>query len=102
MKPVNTLNVKFMIEHNQFKTLKNESCLLYFSYYSGNKIFHIGGTGTNLPVECWEFAPGNTTTTVEISIHQTKETMHYWYPYAYSFIIPSESVKISNMSNDKK
>ena len=59
-----------------------------FSY--GNKIFHVGGAGPELPVECWEFTPGRSTEEVEIAIHQSTETMHYWYPYANSFILSLE------------
>ena len=66
------------------KIFENSFCL-------GNKIFHVGGAGTKLPVECWEFMPGNSTEEVEIAIHQSTETMHYWYPYANSFILPVEN-----------
>ena len=51
----------------------------------------MGGAGTKLPVECWEFLPGNSTEEVEIQIHQSTETMHYWYPYANAFILSVEN-----------
>ena len=68
-------------------------------FYLGNKIFHVGGAGNKLPVECWEFTPGNSTEEVEIAIHQSTETMHYWYPYANSFILPEENDQVKDLKN---
>ena len=38
--------------------------------------------------------PGNYIEEVEIKIHQTIETMHYWFPYANSFILPAENEQV--------
>lgn len=71
----------------------------HHSFSHGNKIFHVGGAGTKLPVECWEFTPGNSTEEVDIAIHQSAETMHYWYPYANSFILPEENDHVKEVKN---